>query len=170
MLNTIIQALSFVVLLFGSFCFGYLGKPTEMGLSILAGVLSLAFTNIDKISKFKGAGFEAEMRNKVDAMVAKDAEPPSEQERAPFIAKGYSLDDANKRVVQCLGNSKYTWRSVTGVSSEASLPVNTVRQALEWLSSNGLAIQAGIGRHVNWGLTEDGRELFNAIFPVRADT
>ncbi|MEL7797955.1 hypothetical protein [Idiomarina loihiensis] len=33
----------------------------EMGMAILAGSVSLAFVNIDKIAKFKGAGFEAEM-------------------------------------------------------------------------------------------------------------
>ncbi|WP_417684989.1 hypothetical protein [Pseudidiomarina gelatinasegens] len=33
----------------------------EMGMAILAGAIGLAFVNIDKISKFKGAGFEAEM-------------------------------------------------------------------------------------------------------------
>ncbi|MFL1467391.1 hypothetical protein [Marinobacter sp. HN1S83] len=37
----------------------------EMGLAILAGSIGLAFTNIDKIARFKGAGFEAEMCEKV---------------------------------------------------------------------------------------------------------
>ena len=75
MLNSVAQGFSFAFLLVGPLIFGLLGKPTEMGLSILAGALSLAFSNIDKISKFKGAGFEAEMREKVGAIIAKEAEP-----------------------------------------------------------------------------------------------
>ena len=42
--------------------FGYIGKPAEMGLAILMGTLVSAFVNLDKFSSFKGAGFEAELR------------------------------------------------------------------------------------------------------------
>lgn len=50
--------------------FGYSGKTTEMGLSIVAGAIALAFLNIDKISKFKGVGFEAEMKQAVNEAYA----------------------------------------------------------------------------------------------------
>jgi hypothetical protein len=43
-----------------------LGKPTEMGLIIVAGAIATAFLNIDRIQRFKGAGFEAEMRQAVE--------------------------------------------------------------------------------------------------------
>jgi hypothetical protein len=45
--------------------FGAFKMATEMGLSIGAIVIALFFANLDKFSKFKGAGFEAEMRNAV---------------------------------------------------------------------------------------------------------
>lgn len=45
--------------------FGAFKMATEMGLSIGAIVVALFFANLDKFSKFKGAGFEAEMRNAV---------------------------------------------------------------------------------------------------------
>lgn len=169
MLNTIVQVISFVFLMLGSFFFGYAGKPTEMGLCILAGALSLAFANIDKISKFKGAGFEAEMRDKVEAMVAKEAEPSTDREAAGIVAIGYSLDEEAKQVLKCLGNSKYTWRSVSGMSKEAGLSASTVRRSVQWLSRNALVVQAGLGKQVNWGLTEEGRHLFNAVFPAQSD-
>jgi len=44
-----------------------------MGLAIVAGSIALAFSYIDKIQKFKGAGFEAEMRQQVEMMVAKES-------------------------------------------------------------------------------------------------
>lgn len=45
--------------------FGIMGKPTEMGIIVVAGAIAVAFLNIDKIQKFKGAGFEAEMKRAV---------------------------------------------------------------------------------------------------------
>lgn len=46
--------------------FGLMGKPAEMGLIIVAGAIGLAFLNTDKIQRFKGAGFEAEMKKAVE--------------------------------------------------------------------------------------------------------
>ena len=58
-----------VILYFFSLCFficsiilGFNNNPTEMGLAIIGGSLCLSFANIDKIQRFKGAGFEAEMK------------------------------------------------------------------------------------------------------------
>jgi hypothetical protein len=51
-----------VLLLALAVLFGLLGKPTEMALIIVASAIALAFINIDRIQKFKGGGFEAEMR------------------------------------------------------------------------------------------------------------
>lgn len=45
--------------------FGIMGKPAEMGIIVVAGAITVAFQNIDKIQKFKGAGFEAEMKRAV---------------------------------------------------------------------------------------------------------
>lgn len=45
--------------------FGLMGKPAEMGIIVVAGAIAIAFQNIDKIQKFKGAGFEAEMKRAV---------------------------------------------------------------------------------------------------------
>lgn len=41
--------------------FGAVGKPTEMGVMIVACALALAFANISRLQSFKGAGFEAHM-------------------------------------------------------------------------------------------------------------
>ncbi len=46
--------------------FGLMGKPTEMGIAVGAGAIALAFINIDKIQRFKGVGFEAEMKRAVE--------------------------------------------------------------------------------------------------------
>lgn len=50
--------------------FGVMDKAVSMTASILAGCLILAFAYIDKIKKFKGAGFEAELRDAVSEAYA----------------------------------------------------------------------------------------------------
>src|SRR2546426_1889427 len=47
-----------------------MGRSTEMGLAIIAGSLASAFINLDKFQRFKGAGFEAELRAVVDKAYA----------------------------------------------------------------------------------------------------
>ena len=50
--------------------FGVADKAGIMAASILAGCLILAFSYINKIKKFKGAGFEAELRDAVNEAYA----------------------------------------------------------------------------------------------------
>lgn len=46
--------------------FGIFGLVSEMGLSLLGGLLCMAFTNLDKFSEFKGAGFYAKMKEAIN--------------------------------------------------------------------------------------------------------
>lgn len=62
--------ISFFYTLGATFFFGIIQRPTEMGLVLLSGALCMAFANIDKMAKFKGAGFEAEMKNAIDKAYA----------------------------------------------------------------------------------------------------
>lgn len=48
------------------FLFGLKGMHLEMGLAIVGSAFFLVFVNINKFSKFKGAGFSAELRQKVN--------------------------------------------------------------------------------------------------------
>ncbi|PJN50017.1 hypothetical protein PAEAM_56290 [Paenibacillus sp. GM1FR] len=58
--------ISILIIIGPGLYFGYVGKSTEMGLAILSGAVAVAFMNIDKIQRFKGAGFEAEMKKAVE--------------------------------------------------------------------------------------------------------
>ncbi len=58
--------LSLVVIIAPCWYFGYHGKTTEMGISIVAGALAATFINLDKVYRVKGAGFEAEMYKAVE--------------------------------------------------------------------------------------------------------
>lgn len=163
MSRAVSELLSFVVLLGGPLLFGAFGKPAEAGVAMLAGAIGLAFANLDRIKRFKGGGFEAEMREQFEALVAKESEPEEEAVVGGLQVSGFSLDEKTRNVVLALNSSQYTWRSLGGVGQEAKLSRNEVKSSLDWLESNGLAMRVGSARKTNWGLTETGRDLANSI-------
>ena len=74
-MNELVKKFIIIFIIMGPcLIFGFLGKPTEMGLIIIASSITAAFINIDKIKKFKGAGFEAEMQKVVDEAYASIAQ------------------------------------------------------------------------------------------------
>lgn len=162
---TIIRCLSFAFILGGSFYFGCLGQPVEMGLAIVAGSIALAFSYIDKIQKFKGAGFEAEMRQQFETMVAKETEPPKESQRSFLGVKAFSTDPDTDKVIKALGSEKYTWRYFGGLAEDTQLSKETIQKALDWLVANDLATETRGRQGKVWGLSPEGRNLLAAIKP-----
>lgn len=61
---------SLILIIVPSIYFGYIGKPAEMGLAIIAGSIAGAFLNLDKFERFSGAGFEAELKKAVEEAYA----------------------------------------------------------------------------------------------------
>ena len=146
---------SIIVLLGVSSLLGLIGRPAEMGFSVAAGTIGLVFANIDKIRRFKGAGFEAEMREKVAAIIEKE----TEYERPETTTISPELDDVNKRaVITALGNPRYTWRSVGGIAEETELSSVTVTRALSDMLQLGAVEKSGKRQGVTWRLTRLGRE------------
>ncbi|MGG1015034.1 hypothetical protein KFF76_09850 [Bacillus subtilis] len=60
---------SLILIMVPTLIFGFMGKPTEMGIATVTGAVASAFINLEKFSSFKGAGFEAELR-KVENVVS----------------------------------------------------------------------------------------------------
>ncbi len=71
--NKVVFWISFFFLLGGAAFFGYLDKLGAMSLSVVAGAIGMAFANLDKFSRIKGAGFEAELKKAVDEAYATTA-------------------------------------------------------------------------------------------------
>ena len=69
-LAVVLQAIALIFIFGSSLYFGYHGQPTEMAIAVGAGAIALSFLNIDKIARFKGVGFEAEMRKAVEEAYA----------------------------------------------------------------------------------------------------
>jgi hypothetical protein len=81
-----------------SFYFGYIGKPTEMGLAIAAGALTVIFLNIDKFQSFSAAGVQAELKKAVEDAYAKVEE--LKELAKPFVALTFSNLTYDKRFVK----------------------------------------------------------------------
>ena len=65
-IGNITKILTSVILIMGpTIYFGYKSDSVVMGLSILAGAIASAFINLDKFEAFKGAGFEAVLKEKI---------------------------------------------------------------------------------------------------------
>lgn len=165
----VLRFFAFSFILGGSFYFGYLERPVEMGLAIVAGSIALAFSYIDKIEMFKGAGFEAKMRQQVATLVAKETEPPKETP-PPFMAvKAFGLDGVTKHVLKALDSERYTWRYLGGVAEDTKLPKAEIRTALTWLVANDLATETEGAQGKVWGLTTEGRSLLASIVAAESD-
>ncbi|MEW6995631.1 hypothetical protein AADZ84_15355 [Colwelliaceae bacterium MEBiC 14330] len=150
------QIASFAVLLIISTVYGFLSLTTEMGLAIVAGSLGLAFSNIDKISKFKGAGFEAEM-NMVHTLLESQTEPSPEQQEEAKIQNDLSHDE--NCILACLLVQGYTWRYANTISAETGISKTKTGAYLHSLMNKGFT-QNGKGTNGEiWSITSLGKTV-----------
>lgn len=147
---------AFTVMLGASLLLGFLGRSVEMGLSIVAGAMALTFLNLDKFTKIKGAGFEAELKEQVESIIEKETESVIQSGGATI--KGYGLVGDSIKIVEALGNPKYTWRYPSGLAKEAGVNIKEVQKTLDWLKEHMLArVSSGKNGDI-WALTSKGRE------------
>jgi hypothetical protein len=77
-----------------------------MFICVVAAFLGLGFSNIDKIERFQGAGCEAVMRERIEAVVAKETEPDVQERQSGDGIESYGLvGDESPRIVKALMNS-----------------------------------------------------------------
>jgi predicted transcriptional regulator len=125
-----------------------------MGLAILAGVLGLAFSNIDNIAEFSGAGFTAKMKTQIQAVIDKE----TEQEETTEDKKVKGITDLEKTVIKALRNSRYTWRNLNGISKEISLTESQAWKILVTLMQKELVRTGNKNKtgEMIWSLTQEG--------------
>ncbi len=158
-----VEIISIIVILGGSTFFGLKGMPVEMGLSIVAGAMAIALVNLDKFSRIKGAGFEAELRDKIEAVIEKETEPTvlgEEDKTVPNIDK---IDANTRLIVSALQHPEYTWRYIGGLKQDTKLRTGEIERSIKWLKEHGYVKQS-LGKHGTiWNLTQDGRYLSAVI-------
>jgi hypothetical protein len=144
------------MLLVISTIYGFMSMATEMGLAILAGALGLAFSNLDKISKFKGAGFEAEM-NMVHTMLENQTEPTPEQ-KEESKAKD-DLTSEENRILITLQKPGYTWRYANTVASETNIGKDIINYNLHALMQRGFCKNDSGSKGEIWSITALGKNV-----------
>ncbi|WP_154668287.1 YEATS-associated helix-containing protein [Pseudoduganella violaceinigra] len=108
------------------------------------------------------------LKDEVKPIIDKETEPDQHKSNeSAFRVEAYGLtgDDASK-VIKALGDSKYSRRTVQGISKDANIAEGTVIETLRWLQQNGLATTTGGPRHY-WSLTDKGRSAFAEISSLR---
>ncbi|EKE18806.1 MAG: hypothetical protein ACD_9C00228G0003 [uncultured bacterium] len=133
-----------------------MGMPYQMGLAILAGALGLAFSNLEKISKFKGAGFEAEM-NMVRTIIENQTEPT--QEQLEEAKQKDEVTEAENTILKRLQKPGYTWRYAKTVAKEAALALPDTEKCLLSLMCRGLAKNSKGSNGEIWAITTMGKSL-----------
>jgi len=144
------------MLLVISTIYGFMSLAAEMGLAILAGSIGLAFANIDKISKFKGAGFEAEM-NMVHTMLENQTEPTIEQKEEAKAQQNLTHDE--NCILVCLLKQGYTWRYANTISGETGISKTETTDYLQELMVKGYAKNGNGSNGEIWSITALGKSV-----------
>ena len=162
-MNSVIMFCSAFVLLIVSSVLGFMGMPTEMGLVILSGALGMAFSNIDKISEFKGAGFEAKMKDQIQAVIDKETEPEPIVNQEDGVDLAATIPLGAKKIINALQHRQYTWRSIHGLVNDTGLQRSELSKEMTWLIENEYA-KHSLGKPGSiWTLTKKGRQLSAVI-------
>ena len=127
-----------VFMLIGVVYFGTESKPTEMGLVIVASAIALSFANINRIQKFKGAGFEAEMKG-AEKLVTKTSEIDGE-------VKTFGNPDRFKLLFKAQGKGWKKSTKAIEVENGCIVQVTTERTNVsgEWVSSEAVTFAPGV--------------------------
>lgn len=105
-----------------------------------------------------------EVKEKVEAIVAKETEPIDEDVGTTFSVRAFSInDEATRSVLKALGDSKYTWRYIGSLMQVTKLPAKEVLQSVTWLLDNDLATESKVRDRRQWALSQEGRDLLNNI-------
>lgn len=64
-LSKIVFIIGIAILITSILLFGISSKPTEMGIGLVAGAITMAFGNLEKLKSFSGAGFSVELAERV---------------------------------------------------------------------------------------------------------
>ena len=151
-MNIFFRLSSAVILLGLSTYFGLRSMPTEMGLSIVAGALGFAFSNLEKFSEISGGGFSAKLREQVQAVVDKE----TEQEQEIHIIE--PVASAHEKVISALMHPQYTWRSVPGLVKDTGMHIHTIGKPINWLREHGF-VEHSFGKPGSiYALTRKGRQ------------
>ena len=107
----------------------------------------------------------ADLEKEVEPIIVKETEPQVQGARiGPVTASGYGLvGDEAPEVIKALGSSRYSRRTVSGITQDSKVPRERVVETLNWLATNSLANTTSGRNKQYWSLTEKGYEAFQEL-------
>ena len=103
------------------------------------------------------------LRSEVDPIILKETELP---EASASESEDVVDDPQLQAVIRALGNRRYSWRFEGGVSQEANVPRELIREVLDTLVRDDYATQSTKQGRDAWALTLRGRQLLRRITPA----
>ena len=150
----------------GAFVLVLIGDAATLTAFIVAGALCLTFLKLDSFKEFSGAGFSAKLKERVDQL-EQDLEPIIEKEIEPENTSSETDSKLNRSrpteeqlsVLLALSDSKYSYRTSTGLSKSAKLNKVQVSEALVYLMEYGFAKKSQTTNKDLWRATKSGKGL-----------
>jgi biotin operon repressor len=99
-----------------------------------------------------------ELEDDVAPIIAKETEHETSTTSTPPAAMPF-LPEELEVVLDALGSSKYSWRSVSGISAEIGKDRDAVAAKLRELEGLGLAAEVRRKKGLRWALTDQGRAM-----------
>ena len=99
-----------------------------------------------------------DIEKKVEPMVSKATEPDGERNLG-FQMRAFGFDGNERKILECLGNTNYSWRTAGGIARESGLSTAEVLRVLNWLLSNQLVVRIDDRNRTLWGVTLEGRDI-----------
>lgn len=105
-----------------------------------------------------------EIKEQVKSIIASDTEPMKRAAGPMMSVKAYAVNDqATRLVIKALGNPKYTWRYLGGLTAETQLSEKEVLASVNWLLENRLITESLAKDEKLWALSQDGRDLLTSL-------
>jgi DNA-binding MarR family transcriptional regulator len=149
---------SFVVLV----VLAFFGRGAEM--TVVAGftAVCMAFLKLEKFSEFSGIGFSAKLREvekNLEAITVRETEVDIEEASSQFgFASAIQVSSVGLKALKAIEDSKFTFRTASGISKNLNIEQNTARRTLKELEEKGLVSKIVTSRRtVAWNITALGR-------------
>lgn len=143
----------------GLIIFGIIGEVSFITLIFLFSVISFIVFFRDTIESFNLREGSIKLKT-VEAMIAKETEP---LKFVPLKLTAFITDADTKSVIKAIGSTKYTWHYFDNIVANSNLTPDIVKDKLNWLLINMLATEENGIDNMVYGLSPEGRNLFNAI-------
>lgn len=147
----------------GCFVLAWSGKLAGLAGFVIAGALSLVFLKLDSFKEFSGGGFSAKLNQRVES-IERDIAPIKSKETEPdgaaesdTPAERFALNEDTEKVLFSLTNSKYSWRTLSGLRADTAFDREKLRSILGKLENDGLVTRStsASGKDI-WGASEKG--------------